>query len=104
MREPGHRIADRPVAGAAAEIALERRRQILPLRLIQRGGGHDHARRAETALETLRVVERRLHRMEGCGCGPVEGAGSGSPSIVVTARPSAWNAGSRQEWIGSPSR
>src|SRR5580704_12236696 len=46
-------IFDRAVAGAAADIALQSPGQILPLRLIEARGGHDHARRAETALEAL---------------------------------------------------
>ena len=61
---PWMRVVDRAVAGAAAEIALQRARQVRPLLLVERGGGHDHAGRAEAALEGLRVEEGLLHRMQ----------------------------------------
>ena len=57
-------IGDGTIAGAAAEIALERMRQIGLMRLIHRGDGHDHAGGAEAALEGLGIHERLLHRMQ----------------------------------------
>ncbi len=60
----GNRIIDRPVAGTAAEIALQRPAEVLPLRLIERRRGDDHAGGAEAALKSLRVKERALHRMQ----------------------------------------
>src|SRR6202789_3046896 len=59
------RILDRAIAGAAADIALQRRTKILPLRLVQRGTGQDHAGGAEAALKSLRVQKGLLHRMDG---------------------------------------
>src|SRR5918997_1965193 len=62
-----HGLDDVLVAGAAAEVAL----QVLP-DLLLRGvrvlleeadGGHDHARRAVTALQPVRLVEGPLHRV-----------------------------------------
>jgi len=58
------RILDRMVSGAPAEIALETEGEILLLLLAEAGGRHDHARRAEAALECLRVQKRLLHRMQ----------------------------------------
>ena len=58
------RVLDRAIAGAAAEIALQRRAEILPLRLVQARGGQDHAGGAEAALESLRVEKGLLHRMQ----------------------------------------
>ncbi len=57
-------VIDRPVAGAAAQVALQRMGQIRLLFLGQRHRRHDHAGRAEAALEGLRVVEGLLHRMQ----------------------------------------
>ena len=57
------RVLDRAIAGAAADIALQRSAEILPLRLVQRGAGQDHAGGAEAALESLRIEKRLLHRM-----------------------------------------
>ncbi len=37
------RVLDRAIAGAAADIALERNAELLPLRLVQRGACQDHA-------------------------------------------------------------
>ena len=63
-RTPVDRIGDRAIAGAAAEIAFERARQIVALRLVERGGGHDHAGGAEAALKALRIEKGLLHRMQ----------------------------------------
>ena len=59
-----NRIADRTVAGTAAQIAFQRMRQVRPSLVIERGSRHDHARCAIAALERLRVEERLLHRMQ----------------------------------------
>jgi hypothetical protein len=58
------RVVDRPITGAAAEVALQRVRQIGLLRVGQCHRGHDHAGGAIPALEGLRIVKRLLHRME----------------------------------------
>src|SRR3954468_22378966 len=57
------RILDRTIAGAAANVALQRRAEIGALRLVQRGAGQNHARGAEAALKGLRSEERLLHRV-----------------------------------------
>ena len=59
-------IVDRAITGAAAEIALQRMRQVGLVRLVERGRGrrHDHAGGAVAALEGLGVVERLLHGMK----------------------------------------
>src|SRR5258707_10564855 len=62
-------VLDRTIAGAAADIAFQRGAEILPLRLVQRGAGQDHAGGAEAALKSLRIEERLLHRM-GTAIGP----------------------------------
>src|SRR5215467_5991304 len=61
-------LDDVVVTGAAAEIALEpvadlvlRRARIALEKL---GGGHDHSRRAEPALQTVLLPERVLDRVE----------------------------------------
>src|SRR5579872_3440479 len=58
------RILDWAIAGAAADIALQRCAEVLALCLVQRRAGQDHAGGAEAALEALRVKERLLHRMQ----------------------------------------
>ena len=63
-RDAVDRILDRVITGASAEIALEIARQVLDLFFVQSRCGHDHAGRAETALETRRLHERVLHRMQ----------------------------------------
>ncbi|MGY4503057.1 hypothetical protein ACVWYH_007014 [Bradyrhizobium sp. GM24.11] len=57
------RILDRAIAGAAADISLQRSAEVGALRLVQRGAGHDHAGGAEAALKSLRVQEGLLHRV-----------------------------------------
>jgi len=59
------RVLDRAIAGAAAQIALQRGGKIGALRLVQRRAGQDHARGAEAALKRLRVEKGLLHRMRG---------------------------------------
>src|SRR5206468_8985913 len=51
------------IAGAAADVALQRSAKIGALRLVERGGGEDHACGTEAALEALCVEEGLLHRM-----------------------------------------
>ncbi len=58
------RVLDGAIAGAPAQIALERGGEIVALGLVQARGGHDHAGRAKPALETLRLQEGALHRMQ----------------------------------------
>ena len=57
------RSADRPVAGAAADVPLERPREVLALPRAERRRRHDHSGRAEAALESLRGQERVLQRV-----------------------------------------
>ena len=59
-------VGDRAIAGTAADVALERVRQVGLVRLVERGGrrGHQHAGGAVTALEGLRVVKGLLHRVQ----------------------------------------
>ena len=73
---PGHRLRggedrldDVVVAGAAADIAFElgaHGRLVEPVRMAADHvvGGHDHARRAEAALQAVMLLEGRLHRMQ----------------------------------------
>ena len=68
-----HRVRDGGVSRAAADVALERRGQIRPLRIVEGGGRHDHARGTEAALEPLGVAERLLDRME-LAVGPADQA------------------------------
>src|SRR5262249_46469471 len=56
-------ILDGAIAGAAADVSLERRAEIRLLRLVQRSTGQNHAGGAEAALEALRVEKGLLHRM-----------------------------------------
>ena len=58
------RVLDGAIAGAAAQIAFERGGKIVALGLVQARGGDDHAGRAKSALETLRLQEGTLHRMQ----------------------------------------
>ncbi|MGY4481078.1 hypothetical protein ACVWWR_000269 [Bradyrhizobium sp. LM3.2] len=73
------RILDRTIAGAAADIALQRHAEIGALRLVERGTGQDHAGGAEAALKALRIEEGLLHRM--CAAVPAEtfDRGDGAP-------------------------
>ena len=89
------RVLDRVVAGAATEVPLEVEGEVLLRLLGEARRGHDHARGAKAALERLGVEKRLLHRMEL--------AVVASPWSVVTSRPSARKAGTRQLWTGLPS-
>ena len=62
----------------------------------QVGGGHDHARGAEAALQAVLLPEAR----SGAGAGRPP---SPSPSIVVTLEPSAWTASIVQLFTALPS-
>ena len=68
-RDAAQRVGDGAVPRAAAQIALERVRQIVALPGIERGRRHDHPGRAEPALERLRVQERLLHRVRRAALG-----------------------------------
>ena len=63
------RILDRTIAGAAADVALQRGAEIGALCLVQRGAGQNHPRGTEAALESLRVEERLLHRVRAAVTG-----------------------------------
>lgn len=56
-------VDDRAVAGAPADVALQRAGEAGPLLLGERGCRHDHPRCAEAALEALRADERLLERV-----------------------------------------
>ena len=71
------RIFDRAIAGAAAEVSLERSAKVLPLCLVKRCAGHDHARGAEPALKGLGVEERLLHRVDAAVAGEAFDGGHG---------------------------
>src|SRR5208282_2886056 len=62
--QPANGVFDRAIAGAAANVALERPGEILQLRLVQARSRHDHARCAEAALKALCLQEGLLHRMQ----------------------------------------
>ena len=90
------RILDRVIAGATTEVSLEMEGKILLFLFRKACRRHDHARRAKAALERLGVEKRLLHRMELARCAP-------GPCSVVTSRPLARNAGTRQLCTGLPS-
>src|SRR5947207_1025724 len=73
------RIFDRAIAGAAAEVSLERSAEVLPLCLVERCAGHDHARGAEPALKGLGVEERLLHRVDAAAASEAFDGGHGMP-------------------------
>ena len=62
------RILDRAVSRAAAQVSLQRARQILLLLIGERRRSHDHARGAEAALETGGVSELSLQRVQVLRC------------------------------------
>ena len=80
----GCRRAPRGSSRRSGRVALE-----------QVGGGDDHPRRAEAALDRAGGEERLLHR--------VERSPSASDSTVRTTAPSACDAGTRQAQTTSPS-
>ena len=63
-RQPGERVGHGLVAGTAAQVALQRPGRIGPLLVVQSRDCHDHPGRAEAALESLRVQERLLGRVQ----------------------------------------
>src|SRR5271166_2771326 len=68
-RALGDRFHDVVVAGAAADVALEpvADRSLVKIRALaidEVDRGHDHARRAEAALQAVVVLEGLLHRMQ----------------------------------------
>lgn len=68
-------VADGAITGAAAEISLQRARQVGALRGVERGRGHHHPGCAEPALESRRVDELPLHGMELVGTAETGGGG-----------------------------
>src|SRR5690242_4271473 len=72
----GHRLGARSdghddvlIAGAAAEITLQLLAddligEVVPLAVNEVDRGHDHAGRAEAALQTMMLAKRFLHRMQ----------------------------------------
>src|SRR5437763_424200 len=65
----GDRLDDIVVAGAAAKIAFELFADRLLVEIVALAAheidrGHDHARRAEAALQTMMLAESFLHRMQ----------------------------------------
>src|SRR5690349_466280 len=63
-----HGLDDVHVAGTAAQIARDRLADLLFARVLVRGEerarGHEHARRAESALQAVLLGEAFLHRMQ----------------------------------------
>ena len=86
---------DGAVAGAAANVAFQGPFKIVLLRLVEACGRHDHARRAEAALEPLRLQEGFLHRMQfavarqsfdggdGAARGPISGKQAGMHRVAI---------------------
>src|SRR5215468_9377789 len=72
-RTRAHGLDDVVVAGAPAQVALEPVPDLVlaGIRhpLAQVGRAHDHARRAEPALQAVVLAERGLHRMELAAAG-----------------------------------
>src|SRR5437762_3374467 len=62
-------IFDGAVAGAPTQVALQRPREIVTLRLVQGRCGDDHSGGTEPALKALRIEERLLHRMQRAAAG-----------------------------------
>ena len=64
----GDRLDDVVIAGAAAEIALQPLADLflggIRIALHQIDRAHDHARRAEAALQRMVLAKRRLHRVQ----------------------------------------
>ena len=73
-RDAMNGVPDRPIAGAATQIAFERARQVCLLLVVERGDGHDHAGGAEAALKSLGVEKGLLDRMQlAAGREPLDG-------------------------------
>ena len=58
------RVLNGSIAGAPANVPLQRNAQVAHLRLVQGRTGQDHAGRAEAALECLGLEERSLQRVQ----------------------------------------
>ena len=95
-----HGLDDVPVAGAAADVALQRLLDLVlgraRVRAQQRRRAHQHPRRAVAALERVVVVERLLQR----GQLAVRRRG---PRPSRSLAPSAWTASSMQLFTSAPS-
>jgi hypothetical protein len=64
VARPAHRILDGAISGAPAQIAFEGVGEVGALGLVEARGRDDHAGRAKSALETLGLEKRALHRMQ----------------------------------------
>src|SRR5271166_674844 len=68
---PQHRFDDVLVAGAPAQVPGQRPPYVLlggvGIAVEQRFGGHHHARRAESALQSVLLLETLLQRMQLAG-------------------------------------
>src|SRR3546814_9180244 len=66
--KPARGAADALIARAAADVTGQRIHHLVWFHVLriagQRRQCHDHARRAETALQTVFVTQRLLHRMQ----------------------------------------
>ena len=62
------RVLDGAISGAAAQVSLQRARQVLLLLVGEGRRRHDHPRGAEAALEAGSVEELLLHRMQVLRC------------------------------------
>ena len=89
------RLIDRAVAGAAADVALQRPIEVATLRLVQARGSHDHAGRAEAALKPLRLQEGLLHRMQLAVLGQAFDRGDGA-TLGAIGRETGTNAPGRR--------
>ena len=68
------RVLDGTISGAAAEVSLQRARQILFLFVGEGRRRHDHPRGAESTLEPWSVQKPLLHRMQVLRCAePLDG-------------------------------
>ena len=87
---------DRPVAGAAAEIAgklfVEARRRRGGPGMIGGEQAHDDARGAETALRAVQVDHRLLHRVERVAVGQILDVMSSTPSSWPSSKMQALTA------------
>ena len=64
MRHPLDGVVDGAEARAATQASSQGSREIFALLLRERGRGHDHSRRAESALESRGLEELLLHGVE----------------------------------------
>src|ERR1700722_16696374 len=59
-----NRVVDRPVAGASTEVALHHPRNVQAVFVAEPRDGHDGSSGAKAALESSRIDERLLDRMQ----------------------------------------